>query len=456
MPEYQGLQDLEIYREIYINGKPVETQLISGDITVDMDFGKISTAKFSLYNESGEIPVIVNPIRDSRSMIGQKVEIFGGYSRHRLYTVKAKDTPIRSMFKGSITNCGLRFNQQGRVIATFEAYGTGYTAGTILRNEVYPTTARTDDPIKDSKGVVVRNAKIGDSRSWAIKSTGDKITLKDVITGILDEYNIVDREIVVPDVSFTTRHPLIQKNQTDWRFLTWLADEYACLMKYDEIDNYFYFVEKAKILDEKLINAGTGQEIGEKPEFYFHRYSEETPFTLAPNDRLDPTLRNAALVMKNVDFRWDATSIQGGFISQSFNDYGDLTLTAVSVQDDGKLSYEKLAIRRDLLTTPAADKFMRDYKVGETTWEDTKQFWKSQNVVIQHNPISRDNPPLNMEANLTFETLGCVYIVPMVRYPVYNLGFGDANGVDKYYVLCLGVTHTLGTIFTTNVKMMAL
>lgn len=452
------LDRLEYYREVRLNGKIYKPEDISGEITIEVDQGKVSLASISLFNDT-ELPIIVNPRKDSITMINQDLEIRAGYHRGV--------EQIRTLFKGIITNAGLNHPDGSRAVATFEAMSYGYKATTIKRDEVYPVVGRETVPLKDSDGKVAREEVEADSRNWAVVATGGTLSLELIVTKIAEANGFLVESVLVDDIHFDgIDSVLFQKEMTDWQFLQHLAEKYTCNMHVDIGDDpktelneattsgRFYFVKKES-LENETVTTLEDASVDKQIEFYYHRNSPANPVPLTPRDRMDPTLEDAALPIVNTSYSFDASSVKGGLISQSYDVDGNLVLTTVVTNEDGGLSYEKLVLREDKLNTPEAQAFVRDYGVGTTTWEDTKQFWKTVDVQVTHVPVSRNNPPVYGDSNLSFDTYGSIYMVPLRTYPVHNMGFGDSDGEDVSSFLCVGLVFTLGDTFRMTVKMLA-
>jgi hypothetical protein len=394
------------------------------------------------------VPVVVNPVAGARNMIGVPVEIWGGYPA---------SNNVRRLFKGRIAKCRLRYTSNGRLVATMECYSLGYQLASKKRDYVYPTVARQQDPTQ-VEGKKVRELSVGDNRDWSVLAHGRAITLETIVRKIAEDYQLTIPEdgIQVPKVSFNgSSRELHQKNKTDWQFLQELARKYGCKMTLDEESEMFYFVQQDALLNEQMVNQ-EGNTITKKPSFWFNRLSERNPYRIIPLDKFDPTLPDAALPILQCQYDFDASRIIGGMVEQSTDIEGNMHFHATIIDDDGKVGYETLTLRKEKLRGEEARAFMRNYRVGETTWEQTKQFWKSDVVRVQHDPTSRDNPPVNPAANLSFETIGHPDIVPMRRYDVHNLGFGQlADGSDRAELLLVSVTHTLGETYRMSIGMQA-
>lgn len=135
--------------------------------------------------------------------IGQTVDFYGGYYAD---TVES----MRLVFSGTVTRITTHFSDSGKVSFTVECMNYGFTKlGKDSKNFVYPD--------KNS------------SRKFA---QSESLTLVDIIRGIAKEsgYEIgeIDLSSGVKSVNFDKIHIQYQKNVSDWKFLTMLAQNFGC------------------------------------------------------------------------------------------------------------------------------------------------------------------------------------------------------------------------------------
>lgn len=448
-----NLSAIECYREVSINGVVVDTKLLTGEIVIENDQNRTSECTFGMYTTEQFVPITQNPRTTAVSMIGQKIVIKGGYLR--------APESVRVLFKGKVVRVAVQFPDDGQPILNFECLSLSVAASAVIRNENYPVIQRETTPTKDDKGVVARSSAKGDVRSWAVVPKGGSITLYKIIKNIVLEYGIPiiddgeNQSIIVPDITFDGKNKIeFQNKESDWKFLQRLARKYNCVMTIDPDTEIFYFVIKTLTRNQST-KTMSGQNVTKDIEFYYHRYYPDKPFTMVDFSRLDPTQENAALVMQNISYSFDSTTVQGGLISNYTTPDGRPGLTVVRQEDDGKITEENYVLRQEMLNSPEADKFIKQFAMGKVTWEETKQFWKQVPVEQIEQATVRENPPVYNNPNLEFNILGCVWVVPMKKYPVYNMGFGrNPNGVDSFPLLCVGIEHRLADVFTTRVKMM--
>lgn len=135
--------------------------------------------------------------------IGQAIIFYGGY-------YSDSQSSMRHVFSGTVTRIRTHFSNNGRVSFTVECMNYGFTKlGKDYKNFVYP----------DKSG----------NRKFAQSET---LTLSDIITGIAKENNFEIGEIELSSsakaVSFDKANIRYQKNVSDWKFLTMLAQDFGC------------------------------------------------------------------------------------------------------------------------------------------------------------------------------------------------------------------------------------
>lgn len=135
--------------------------------------------------------------------IGQSIILYGGH-----YT--QDQSGMRHVFSGTVTRIRTRFENSGKISFTVECMNYGFTKmGKDPKNFVYP----------DSKS----------SRAFARK---DSLSLTDIVKGIAKEnnYEVGDISLSAGAKAYkaTKTNVCYQKNVTDWKFLTDLAEEFGC------------------------------------------------------------------------------------------------------------------------------------------------------------------------------------------------------------------------------------
>ncbi len=447
-----NLSNLEYYREVSINGVIVDSANLTGDVVISNDQSKTTEATFGMYMTEDFVPLVQNPKKTAISMMNQQVVIKGGYKRD--------PNGIRTLFKGKVVRCGALFPDDGQPILNFECLGLSVKASIVSRNQNYPVVGRDTTPVSD-KGIVARKRMTGDVRQWAVVKTGQTLNLKTIIKNIITEYGIpvIDDEshqsIMVPSVEYDGKNKMIaQKNESDWKFLQRLARMYNCVMYIDNDTDIFYFVERTLIRNQETLNK-QGQPVTKTLSFHYHRFYSKKPFNLANFEKMDPAREDANLVMQGISYDFDATSVQGGLVSNYTTPDGKPAISVVRQEDDGKITQENLVLRDEMLNSPEARAFIKKYAMGEVTWEETKQFYRVEPVKQVEQALVRENPPVYGRPNLDFSVLGCAWITPMKKYQVHNMGFGrQPNGTDSFPLLCTTVEHVMGEIWTTKVGMM--
>lgn len=156
--------------------------------------------------------------------IGQSIILYGGHYADN-------QSAMRHVFSGTVTRIRTRFSDEGKVSFTVECMNYGFTLmGKDMKNFVYP----------DKKS----------SRSFAQKDT---MSVKDIIEGIAKDNNLeigaIDLSTDARKVNFDKVSVRYQKNMTDWKFLTQLAQDFGCsvwLATEDGVEKlYFMSQEKA-------------------------------------------------------------------------------------------------------------------------------------------------------------------------------------------------------------------
>lgn len=135
--------------------------------------------------------------------IGQAVSFYGGY-----YT--DSQSGMRHVFSGTVTRIRTVFSDSGKVSFTVECMNYGYTKfGKDFKNFVYP----------DKKS----------SRKFA---RAEILTLEQIIRGIASEGGLEVGEINLSSgaksVNISKVNIRYQKNESDWKFLNKLAQDFGC------------------------------------------------------------------------------------------------------------------------------------------------------------------------------------------------------------------------------------
>ena len=135
--------------------------------------------------------------------IGQSVIFYGGY-------YSDNQIGMQHVFSGTVTRIRTRFSDNGKVAFTVECMNYGFTKmGKDSKNFVYPD--------KDS------------DRKFA---QSDSLSLYDIIVGIAKDNNFeigeIDLSSSAKAVNFDKINIRYQKNVSDWKFLTMLAQDFGC------------------------------------------------------------------------------------------------------------------------------------------------------------------------------------------------------------------------------------
>lgn len=135
--------------------------------------------------------------------IGQSVLFFGG-------TYSGTNSTIRQIFSGTVTRIKTSFSDSGKVSFSVECMNYGFTKlGKNYKTFVYPDVEST--------------------RKFA---KTESLSLEDLVHGIAAENDVkigmLELSPEAKSVRYTTSDIQYQKECTDWKFLTILADENGC------------------------------------------------------------------------------------------------------------------------------------------------------------------------------------------------------------------------------------
>lgn len=135
--------------------------------------------------------------------IGQQITLYGGY-----YADNQRG--MKHVFSGTVTRITTSFENSGLVTFSVECMNYGFTKmGKDFVNFVYPDA--------------------NSSRKFARKCP---LKLEDIIRGIAEENNFEIGEITLStkakSYSFDKKNIQYQKNVSDWKFLTMLAQDFGC------------------------------------------------------------------------------------------------------------------------------------------------------------------------------------------------------------------------------------
>lgn len=216
------------------DGKRVSLETLKGtNVTAGNNYLDIEAcvAFPVIYEESADLLTHLNFTVDKHAevllyyfFIGQSIILMGDY-----YADNRRD--LRHVFSGTVTRIRTNFSDEGKVSFSVECMNYGFTLmGKDAKNFVYP----------DKKS----------SRSFAQK---DSMSVKDIIEGIAKDNNLqigsIDLSTDARKVNFDKVSVRYQKNMTDWKFLTQLAQDFGCnvwIATEEGIDKlYFMSYEKA-------------------------------------------------------------------------------------------------------------------------------------------------------------------------------------------------------------------
>ena len=163
--------------------------------------------------------------------LGQSVTLMGGFYSDEAYS-------MRHVFSGTVTRIKTQFSDNGRVSFTVECMNYGFTRlGKDLKTFVYP------DP--------------NSSRRFA---KGSSLTLEQIIRGIAEENNFevgeIDLSTEAKKVAFDKVKVEYQKDVSDWKYLTSLADRFGCTVWISSEDNG---VEKINFMSKKKASSRQGE-----------------------------------------------------------------------------------------------------------------------------------------------------------------------------------------------------
>lgn len=135
--------------------------------------------------------------------IGQAIIFYGGYYADN-------QSGMRHVFSGTVTRIRTHFADNGLVTFSVECMNYGFTKlGKDFKNFVYPDK--------------------GSSRKFAQSET---LTLEQIIRGIAEENNFEIGEINLSssarNINYSKINIKYQKNVSDWKFLTQLAQDFGC------------------------------------------------------------------------------------------------------------------------------------------------------------------------------------------------------------------------------------
>lgn len=183
------------------------------------------------YEESADLLTRMNFTVDKHAevllyyfFIGQSIILYGGHYADN-------QSAMRRVFSGTVTRIRTKFSDEGKVSFSVECMNNEFTLmGKDMKNFVYP----------DKKS----------SRAFAQKDT---MSVKDIIEGIAKDNNIqigsIDLSTNARKVNFDKISVRYQKNMSDWKFLTQLAQDFGCnvwISTEDGVDKlYFMSHEKA-------------------------------------------------------------------------------------------------------------------------------------------------------------------------------------------------------------------
>lgn len=143
--------------------------------------------------------------------IGQTITFYGGYYADN-------ERGMRRIFSGTVTRIRTNFKDSGRVECEVECMTYGFTKmGKDYRNFTYP----------DKNG-----------RQFARK---DSLTVEDIVRGIAEENNyeigVIDLSPKAKKVTYNKHNIYRQKEMSDWKFLSMLAQDLECTVWISVDDN---------------------------------------------------------------------------------------------------------------------------------------------------------------------------------------------------------------------------
>lgn len=278
--------------------------------------------------------------------IGLHVSLFGGF-----YTDEGSG--MRHIFSGTVTRLQSHFSEDGRMEFSVECMHYGFTKmGKDYKNFVYP------DPNSKRKFAQANN-----------------LSVMDIVKGIAEDNNLEIGEINVSDgtrtIDFNKLNIRYQKNETDWKFLTKLAQDMGCtvwISTEDGVDK-LYFMSKGKAFTKQ-------GDIG----FVFPLYGRVDGFTDKETQKSSRPEYNRPRILRDVTI--DEDIAQADSISRSAIYFDKETgetreVTAQINEKEGKATitfydFDESKVAYINKTDPETAEYIRNNPPSNLPWGDPK------------------------------------------------------------------------------------
>ena len=199
--------------------------------------------------------------------LGQAITLLGGFYSDDAYSMK-------HVFSGTVTRIKTKFSDNGKVSFTVECMNYGFTRlGKDLKTFVYP----------DPKS----------SRKFA---KGSSLSLEQIIRGIAGDNNFEIGEINLSTeakkVAFDKIKVEYQKNMSDWKYLSTLADRFGCTVWISTDDDG---TERINFVSKKIAASRQG-----KIAFIYPLDGIITNYTDAETQKFTVPQYNRPRILRNV------------------------------------------------------------------------------------------------------------------------------------------------------------
>lgn len=405
-----------------VNGVDVTSDL-SGDITLDLSPGVVSSLSFTLSGKNFWVPGERPPSGETASpkdvvKLFDKVYFEGGAG--------IGSSNYSSLFLGSVIRLQPEYTSQGRLKVRIEAADYSYRSAYATNYYAYP--GKNQD------------------RSWANGSTirASKIIYKLAEESGLqigkDQYGNEDVKLAV-DLEFTLKSPLVQKNKTDWTILRQLAKRLNCSFWTTQENGqlYLHFVDKSFLRDGSN-RGGFG--------FLYALRENSGKFVY-------PSLNPGEQAIWNVYVDHDFSQISAATRVIPFFDYGrgeTVNVFEATITEDGKKVTKYFTFEIDeakVRSLPPAQRREIEnisYQIagGDSGYDisDIAKYFKPAKFYSDRRVLTVDEPYFGIR--ITATTDGNVNIIPRRNYPVRGIGrYGSDNLEDNYYLR--SVKHTFGS-----------
>ena len=240
--------------------------------------------------------------------IGLHVILYGGYYADN-------QSGMKHVFSGTVTRIKTNFSDNGRVSFTVECMNYGFTKmGKDFKNFVYP----------DKNG----------GRKFA---QTESISLRDLIVGIAEDNNFevgdIDLSSSARNINFDKVNIRYQKNVSDWKFLTMLAQDFGCSVWISTEDG----VEKLNFVSHEKAVAKQSD-----ISFLFPLYSDKMDRNFLDSEiqKFDDSAYNRPRILRSVTVDEDisqayAVSRSAVYFDRNTGEYKE-SMSRIETDKDGK------------------------------------------------------------------------------------------------------------------------